>query len=63
MLIPFVVWAPELLKPQIKDELICHIDMAATSLQFAGIKMPDYMEAKPLFNKDNKEIVRFKKID
>ncbi|WDE97312.1 sulfatase [Lentisphaera profundi] len=52
--IPFVVWAPKLLKPQIKDELVCHIDMAATSLQFAGIKIPDYMEAKPLFNKDHK---------
>lgn len=52
--IPFVVWAPKHFKAQVKDELICHIDMAATSLQLAEIKIPDYMEAKPLFNKDHK---------
>lgn len=48
--IPFIVWAPTLLKPQVKDELISHIDMAAASLELAGIDIPEYMEAKPLFN-------------
>ena len=48
--IPFIVWAPTMLKPQVKDELISHIDMAATSLAFAGIDIPENMDAKPLFN-------------
>lgn len=48
--IPFIVWAPTMLKPQVKDELISHIDMAATSLAFAGIRIPNTMEARPLFN-------------
>lgn len=51
--IPFIVWAPKYLKPQVKAELISHIDMAAASLDFAGIKIPDYMDAKPLFNEDH----------
>ncbi|MGB0258158.1 MAG: sulfatase family protein, partial [Coraliomargarita sp.] len=51
--IPFIVWAPKHLKPQVKEELIAHIDMAATSLEFAGIKIPDYMDAKPLFNENH----------
>lgn len=51
--IPFIVWAPNHLKPQVKEELIAHIDMAATSLEFAGIKIPDYMDAKPLFNENH----------
>ncbi|MCK5440550.1 MAG: sulfatase [Maribacter sp.] len=48
--IPFIVWAPKKLRPEIKDELIIHIDMAATSLDLAGIEIPDYMEARSLLN-------------
>ncbi|VGO13516.1 Arylsulfatase [Pontiella desulfatans] len=51
--IPFIVWAPKHLKPQVKEELIAHIDMAATSLEFAGIKIPETMDAKPLFNENH----------
>tara|TARA_B110000037_G_scaffold113526_1_gene130686 strand:+ start:732 stop:2213 length:1482 start_codon:yes stop_codon:yes gene_type:complete len=51
--IPFVVWAPELFKPEVKSELINHIDMAASSLELAGIEIPNYMESKPLFNKNH----------
>jgi len=51
--IPFIVWSPAMFKPQVKDELINHIDMAATSLELAGIKIPDYMDAKPLLNPDH----------
>ena len=47
--IPFIVWAPEKFKPSVREDLINHIDMAATSLQLAGIVIPGYMEARPLF--------------
>ena len=48
--IPFVVWAPGRIKSgTIRDELISHIDMGATTLYFAGIDIPEYMQARPLF--------------
>ena len=47
--IPFVVWAPKRLKAQVRDELISHIDLAATSLQLAGLDVPDWMQGRPLF--------------
>ncbi len=48
--IPFVVWAPGRIQSgSTRDELIEHIDMAATSLYFAGIDLPVYMQARPLF--------------
>ncbi len=51
--IPFIVWAPGLLESQLREDLIVHIDMAAASLQFAGIQIPEYMEANPLFGKSH----------
>ena len=48
--IPFVVWAPGPVESgTTRDELISHIDMAATSLYFAGIEIPEYMQARTLF--------------
>ena len=48
--IPFVVWAPgRVSSGKIRNDLITHIDMAATSLYFAGIDVPEYMQARPLF--------------
>lgn len=53
--IPFVVWAPKYVTPgTVRDDCIVHIDMAATSLAFAGIDIPDYMQAHPLFGPDFK---------
>ncbi len=52
--IPFIVWAPKRLKPAKRKDYIVHIDMAATSMYFAGIKIPDYMESRPLFGPDAK---------
>jgi len=51
--IPFVIWGPNYFQHQIKDELINHIDMAATSLELAGIEIPSYMQARPLLNKNH----------
>jgi arylsulfatase A-like enzyme len=48
--IPFVVWAPGRIKAgTVRKDMIAHIDMAATSLYFAGIDIPDYMQSRPLF--------------
>jgi len=50
--IPFIVWAPNRFNPQVNDDLINHIDMSATSLQLAGIKIPNYMDANPLLGEN-----------
>lgn len=48
--IPFVVWAPGRVPAgAVRDEYIAHIDMAATSMHFAGIPIPMHMESRPLF--------------
>jgi len=48
--IPFLVWAPKQIPAgTVRDDLVAHIDMAATSLYFAGIPIPEYMESRPLF--------------
>ncbi len=52
--IPFIVWAPGRIKPQVRKDMIVHIDMAATSLYFAGIDIPDFLESRPLFGADSR---------
>jgi len=53
--IPFIVWAPGRIKGDtVRDEMVAHIDMAATSLYFAGIEIPDYMQARTLFGPNAK---------
>jgi arylsulfatase A-like enzyme len=48
--IPFVVWAPGRIESgKTREDLIVHIDMAATSLALAGIDIPDYMQSRPLW--------------
>ena len=47
--IPFVVWAPGRFKPAVRDELIAHIDLSATSLHLAGIEIPRFMQGRTLF--------------
>ena len=51
--IPFIVWAPGLIDPQPREDLIVHIDMAATSLHLAGIEIPETMEANILFGESH----------
>lgn len=50
--IPFIIRAPDRFKPAVREDLINHIDISATSLQLAGIEIPDYMEANPLLGED-----------
>lgn len=48
--IPFIVWAPGRVDGgAVREDVIAHIDMAATSLAFAGIEIPKTMQARPLF--------------
>ena len=48
--IPFIVWAPKRVKSgAVRDDFVAHIDMSATSLYFAGIDIPQYMQARTLF--------------
>ncbi|MEN8203129.1 MAG: sulfatase [Bacteroidota bacterium] len=47
--IPFIIRAPGRIEKGRREELIAHIDMAATSLYFAGIEMPGYMEGRSLY--------------
>jgi len=51
--IPFIVWAPGRIGGgTVRNDFIAHIDMAATSLYFAGIPIPNHMESRPLFGPD-----------
>ena len=48
--IPFIVWAPGRIPGgTVRHDLVAHIDMAATSLDFAGIPIPGHLEGRPLF--------------
>jgi len=47
--VPFVIWGPKYIKPKVRKDFASHIDMAATSMYFAGIEIPSYMESRPLF--------------
>lgn len=48
--IPFIVWAPgRIPSGKWRKDLVAHIDIAATSLYFAGIPIPAHMESRPLF--------------
>lgn len=50
--IPMVVWGPDFVGQGVREELVSHIDLAATSMYLAGIDIPDYMQSRPLFGKD-----------
>lgn len=52
MRIPFIVRGPGIAPGSVRDDLIVHIDMAATSLALAGIDLPEYMQARDLFADD-----------
>ena len=48
--IPFIVWAPGRVPGgTVRHDFVAHIDMAATSMQLAGIPIPGHLESRPLF--------------
>ncbi|NLV44276.1 MAG: sulfatase [Candidatus Hydrogenedentes bacterium] len=48
--IPFIVWAPGRVPAgAVRDDFAAHIDLAATSMYFAGIPIPEHLESRPLF--------------
>jgi len=47
--IPFIVRGPGLKAGQQRDDLVVHIDMAATSMALAGIEIPKSLESVDLF--------------
>ena len=48
--VPLIIRWPGVTKPgSIRDDLVSHIDIAATSLYMAGIPIPRYIQGRPLF--------------
>lgn len=52
--IPLIIWGDKQVGKGVRNELVSHIDLAATSLYLAGIEIPKYMEARALFGKEAK---------
>jgi len=52
--IPLVIWGDKYVGKGVRNELVSHIDLAATSMYLAGIAIPKYMEARTLIGKDAK---------
>jgi len=53
--IPLIIRWPGVIKPGgQRNDLVSHIDIAATSLYAAGIAIPNYMQGRSLFGRDYK---------
>jgi len=53
--VPLIIRCPGVIDTgTVREDLVIHIDIAATSLYMAGITIPDYMEGRPLFGPDYK---------
>jgi arylsulfatase A-like enzyme len=50
--VPFVVRGPGVAKGVVRDDLIEHIDMTATSLALAGIEVPKWVQGRDVLAKD-----------
>jgi arylsulfatase A-like enzyme len=50
--VPLVVRGPGIAKGQVRDDLVEHIDIAATTLALAGLSRPASMQARDVFAKD-----------
>ncbi len=50
--VPFVVRGPGIGKGVVRDDLVEHIDLAATSLALAGIEIPKWMQGRNVLAKD-----------
>ncbi len=48
--VPLIIRAPGAVEPGTRrTDLVAHIDLSATSLDFAGVEIPESMEGRPLF--------------
>jgi uncharacterized sulfatase len=53
--VPLIIRCPDRIEPgTVREDLVSHIDIAATSLHFAGIPIPQHMQGRPLFGPDYK---------
>lgn len=52
--VPLVVHGPKVAPNKVRDDLVEHIDIAASSLAFAGITIPKSMQGKNIFATDYK---------
>jgi len=51
--IPLIVWSPGRIPAgTVRHDLVAQIDLAATSLELAGIAVPEHVEGRPLFGPD-----------
>ena len=50
--VPFVIRGPGVAAGSVRDDLVEHIDMAATSLALAGIEVPAWMQGRDLLAAD-----------
>jgi len=54
--IPLIIRWPDVIEGgKVREDLVSHIDVSATSLYLAGIDVPDHMEARPLFGPEHKQ--------
>jgi arylsulfatase A-like enzyme len=51
--VPFIVRGPGIPKGAVRDDLIEHIDLTATSLALAGIDIPKWMQGRDILAKDH----------
>ncbi len=53
--VPLIVRAPGRVEPGlVREDLVAHIDVAASTLAFAGVELPQGLEGRPLFGPDVK---------
>ena len=53
--VPLIVRLPDGAEAgTVRDDLVSHIDVAAASLELAGIPIPDYVQGRPLFADDHR---------
>jgi arylsulfatase A-like enzyme len=48
--VPFIVRGPGIARGAVRDDLVMHIDLAATSLGCAGLPVPEWMRGRDLFS-------------
>lgn len=55
--VPLIVRWPKALKPATDDQLVSLVDVAATTLELAGIAIPDYMHGQSFLDKSQRDYV------